>query len=393
MSTPSLSSSSSVASSAPSRATDPRAPSRATDPRAPSRATDPRAPIQALRPEVVAESCAIDLRTARKVLAGVHQRAVDTIGAPLPKNVRRIDVDAIAARYRVGRLAVVTREASAIDPFVKYVLEAEDGARLEAVRIPLEKAGRFVVCVSSQVGCAIGCAFCATGRLGLSRNLEAWEIVEQVRIVRRDLPPGARVHGVVFQGMGEPLANVDRVIQAIEILHDPCGQAIDERAITVCTVGVPSGIRRLAASGLRVRLGVSIASARREVRRSLVPVEKSNPLDEVLDAAAEFVRVTGDSPMFAVTPLAGINTTDADADALGEIVRAFREKTGVAPRLSIVPYNSIGEGDPFARASDAEADRFHARLRAIGVPVVRRYSGGGDVAAACGQLVAKVTRA
>ena len=298
---------------------------------------------------------------------------------------------AIGASLRVGVLRVVAREASSIDPFVKYVLECEDGARIEAVRIPLEKPGRFVVCVSSQVGCAIGCAFCATGRLGLARNLEAWEIVEQVRLVRRDLPEGGRVHGVVFQGMGEPLANVDRVIDAIHVLHDPCGQAIDQRAITVCTVGVPSGIRKLARSGLRVRLGVSIASARPSVRRSLVPVERSNPLEEVLDAAAEFVAATGDAPMFAVTILAGVNTSDDEADAFASMVQAFRARTGVSPRVSIVPYNSIGEDDPFTRAGDAESRHFRDRLSAIGVPVVLRYSGGGDVGAACGQLVARAT--
>lgn len=380
MSTASPSSSSSVA------------PASASDAARPAPLDANRSAIQARTPEEVAATCGVGIVTARKVVASVHQRFVDALGVEVPKQARRAEVDAIAARFRVGRLEVVAREASSIDPFVKYVLACEDGAQIEAVRIPLEKPGRFVVCVSSQVGCAIGCTFCATGRLGLSRNLEAWEIVEQVRVVRRDLPPGGRVHGVVFQGMGEPLANVDRVMQAIEVLHDPCGQAIDERAITVCTVGVPSAIRKLAASGLRVRLGISISSARREVRRSLVPVEKANPLDEVLEAAEDYVRTTGDAPMFAVTTLAGVNTSDEDADALAALVRDFKAKTGVSPRLSIVPYNSIGPGDPFARATDDEADRFHARLRAIGVPVVRRYSGGGDVGAACGQLVAKATR-
>jgi len=347
-------------------------------------------PIQACTPEEVAETCAVSITAARKMVAAVHQRFVDDVTTHMPKNTRRDERNAIAGRYRVGKLEIVAREASSIDPFVKYVLQCEDGARIEAVRIPLEKPGRFVVCVSSQVGCAIGCKFCATGRMGLSRNLEAWEIVEQVRIVRRELPPGTRVHGVVFQGMGEPLANVERVMRAIQILHDPCGQSIEQRNITVCTVGVPTAIRKLAASGLRVRLGVSISSARREVRRSLVPVEKSNPLDEVIAAAIEYVNATGDAPMFAVTPLAGINTTDEDADALDALVREFREKTGVSPRLSLVPYNPIGGDDPFARASDDEYDRFHKRLAAIGVPVVRRYSGGGDVSAACGQLVARV---
>ena len=352
-----------------------------------------RTPIQAMRPEDLAARCGVGLVTARKLVAAVHQRFWDDVGPTVPKNGLRVDVDAIAKTHRVGVLRVVAREASSVDPFVKYVLECEDGARLETVRIPLEKPGRFVVCVSSQVGCAIGCAFCATGRLGLSRNLEAWEIVEQVRVVRRELPAGSRIHGVVFQGMGEPLANVDRVIDAVRVLHDPCGHAIEQRNITVCTVGVPTGIRKLAASGLRVRLGVSISSARPEVRRSLVPVERQNPLEEVLEAAAEFVSRTGDAPMFAVTPLSGVNTHDADADALAALVMRFKARTGVSPRLSLVPYNSIGEGDPFRRADDAEYDRFHKRLAAIGVPVVRRYSGGGDVAAACGQLVAKTTRA
>ena len=329
-----------------------------------------------------------DISAARRIAAGVHQRFDDVLGVRVPRMCKRRDVDAVAAAYRVGAMKIVERQASALDPFVKYLLECEDGARIEAVRIPLEKPGRFVVCVSSQVGCAIGCAFCATGRLGLSRNLEAWEIVEQVRVVRRELPPAARVHGVVFQGMGEPLANVDRVMQAIEVLHHPCGQAIEQRAITVCTVGVPGGIRKLAASGLRVRLGISIASARAEVRRSLVPVERTNPLDEVLDAAAEYVRATGDAPMFAVTPLSGVNTSRDDADAFGAMVRAFVDRTGVSPRVSIVPYNPIGGDDPFARASDAEMAEFRARLSAIGVPVVLRYSGGSDVGAACGQLVA-----
>src|SRR5262249_42116601 len=161
----------------------------------------------------------------------------------------------------VGRrpaLRVVAETASAIDPFVKYLLEAPDGARFEAVRIPLEHPGRVTVCVSSQVGCALACAFCATGRLGLARNLAAWEIVELVRIGRAHSGDAAaargpqsigppRVHGVVFQGMGEPLANLDAVLQAIRVLHEPCALGIDARAITVCTAGLPSGIRRLAA--------------------------------------------------------------------------------------------------------------------------------------------------
>ena len=349
--------------------------------------------IQGFTPEEVVERVGCELTTARKIVAGVHQRGDDVLGVRMPKMSRRKDVDAIATRMYVGKLAVVAREASALDPFVKYVLQSEDGARIEAVRIPLEKPGRFVACVSSQVGCALRCAFCATGRLGLARNLDAWEIVEQVRVILRDLPEGGRMHGVVFQGMGEPLANVERVIAAIRVLHHPCGAAIDQRAITVCTVGIPAGIRKLCESGLRVRLGISIASARPEVRRTLVPVEISNPLTSVLDAAAEYVAITGDAPMFAITPLSSVNTSDADVDAFAHMVQEFRQRTGVSPRVSIVPYNPIGDDDPFVRAGDAESTRFRDRLSAIGVPVVRRYSGGSDIGAACGQLVGKLSTA
>ncbi|MFI5301647.1 MAG: radical SAM protein [Polyangiales bacterium] len=351
---------------------------------------DDRAAIQGLTPEQLAAT-GIDLTAARKVIAAVHQRFADTIADRIPNNARRRDVEAITNGHRVGKLNVIAREASAIDPFVKYVLECEDGARIEAVRIPLEKTGRFVVCVSSQVGCAIGCVFCATGRLGLTRNLEAWEIVEQVRIVRRDLPEGGRVHGVVFQGMGEPLANYDRVVQSIEVMSHPCGQAIDRRGITVCTVGIPSAIRKLAKTGLRVRLGVSISAARPEVRRRLVPVEAQNPLVEVLAAAADYARATGDAPMFAVTLLGGVNTSEEDADALAAMAAKFRQETGVTPRMSLVPYNAIGGDDPFVRATEVEASRLHDKLSALGVPVVRRYSGGSDVGAACGQLVARAS--
>src|SRR5690348_17298121 len=197
----------------------------------------------------------------------------------------RVRKEVRVAALSVGgepRLEIVAEQASAIDPFKKLLFRAADGAELEAVRIPLEKKGRFSVCVSSQVGCALACAFCATGRMGLRRNLETWEIVEQVRAVRRTLVAGEKIHGVVFQGMGEPLANLDRVLAAIEIFRDPSAQAIDARAITVCTSGIPSGILRLAKEAPNVRLGLSIGSAIAGKRKSLMPVDDAHPLEEVI---------------------------------------------------------------------------------------------------------------
>ena len=262
---------------------------------------------------------------------------------------------------------------------------------IEAVRIPLEKRGRFSACVSSQVGCALACSFCATGRLGLRRNLETWEIVEQVRAIRRTLAPGERVHGVVFQGMGEPLANLDRVLEAIEVMSDPSALAIDQRAMTVSTSGLPSGIRRLAEEAPRVRLALSIGSARPEVRRSLMPIERSHPLEEVLEAVKEHARATDLAPLWAVTPLAGVNDGDEDARAIAKLALDFTASTGIRPRISVIPYNRIDddEGDPFRRSADERAARFRDAMRAEGVFTHLRYSGGGDVDAACGQLAAR----
>ena len=222
-------------------------------------------------------------------------------------------------------------------------------------------------------------------RLGLTRNLEAWEIVEQVRVIRARLPHG-RVHGVVFQGMGEPLANLDAVLAAIAVMTEPSALGIDARAITVCTAGLPGGIRRLAAEAPNVRLGISISSVLPETRRSLMPITRAHALDEVLAAAADHARATGLSPMWAVTLLDGVNDSDDHALALAARARAFEAETGRRPRISVIAFNAI-EGEPFQRS------RREAEFRAaLGMPSHRRYSGGSDVAAACGQLTAASPR-
>jgi 23S rRNA (adenine2503-C2)-methyltransferase len=324
-------------------------------------------------------------------VAAVHRgEAVESVSG-----VRRVALNAVREAGDVPTLRVVGVQQSVLDPFIKLALATADGHVVEAVRIPLERPGRYSVCVSSQAGCALACAFCATGRLGLARNLEAWEIVEQVRLVRETLrqsagPARPRVHGVVFQGMGEPLANLDRVVQAVRVLSDPCALAIDARAMTVCTSGLPAGIRRLARELPKVRLGLSIASARGDVRRRLMPITAAHPLEEVIDAVEEHARTTGIAPMWAVTQLAGVNDSEDDARALADLVRTFTSRTGIRPRVSVVPYNRITADseaeDPFARG---DARTFLDLLAAHGVHAHLRYSGGSDVAAACGQLAGR----
>ena len=352
-----------------------------------SASVDARPALQALCPEELVEIApGIELGEARKLIALVHR------GEPLPRRspseVRRSSLERVRATTRLPELRLVARTPSTVDGFVKYGLAGDDGAVFEAVKIPLERPDRVTVCVSSQVGCALACAFCATGRLGLLRNLDAWEIVEQLRVVRRDLLPGARIHGVVFQGMGEPLANWPQVRQAARVMSESSAQAVDARNITISTAGLPAGIRALGAALPNVRLALSIGSARTELRRELIPLEGRHPLETVLLAAGEHARATRLVPLFAYTLLAEKNDTPEDATALAAMVKDFAERYGKRPRLSLIPYNTIGAGDPFRRADDARHARFREMLIAHGVVPTRRYSGGSDVAAACGQLAA-----
>jgi 23S rRNA (adenine2503-C2)-methyltransferase len=336
--------------------------------------------------ELVEVAPGIEVGEARKLIALVHRG--EALPVRSPSEVRRQSLDRVRASTDVPELRLVDRASSPVDGFVKYALAGLDGAVFEAVKIPLEQPDRVTVCVSSQVGCALACAFCATGRLGLQRNLEAWEIVDQVRTIRRDLPAGVRVHGVVFQGMGEPLANWAAVRQAARVLSESSAQAVDARNITISTAGLPAGIRALAETLPNVRLAVSIGSARPAVRRELIPLETRYPLTSVLAAAGEHARATNLVPLFAYTLLAGKNDTEEDAMALAAVVKSFAQRYGKRPRLSLIPYNAIGDEDPFTRADEAAHARFREMLVARGVVPTRRYSGGGDVAAACGQLAA-----
>jgi 23S rRNA (adenine2503-C2)-methyltransferase len=317
---------------------------------------------------LVAAVPAITLAEARKIVAMVHR------GEPVAPTsaVRRVAAEAVRSAGHVPVLEVQAEVASAIDPFVKYRLAAPDAP------------------VSSQVGCALACRFCATGALGLVRNLAPWEIVEQVRVVRARLPAGAgaRVHGVVFQGMGEPMANLDAVLAAIAVLTEPSAQGIDARAITVSTAGLPHGIRRLAQLAPKVRLAISLGSFDPTVRRDLMPISRAHALADVLAACAEHTRTTGLSPMWSLTLLDGVNDSPAHAGALAAAVAAFVADAGRRPRLSIIPYNPTGPGDPFRRSPPERERAFRAVLAAAGLPNHKRYSGGGDVAAACGQLAA-----
>lgn len=324
------------------------------------------------------------VRLVRQLHAAAVRRDAVDLPVSLPNTSPRL-LQRLRERVRIPRLELVDKVVSSQDGFARYVFQGEEAGRFEAVRIPLlhrPEDRKYVVCVSSQVGCALGCVFCATGRMGFQRNLAVWEIVDQVTRIQADSEHPVR--GVVFMGMGEPMLNYDRVIRAARIFSEPCGMAINAKAITISTVGVVPAIRRFTTEGHPYRLIVSLTSARSEQRAELLPIEKSYPLPELLDAVREYHAATRKRVTFAWTVLAGINTSREEARALADLTR------GLPILLDLIDVN-----DPtgqFHRPSTDEANAFRDALREeLAMPVQRRYSGGQDIHGACGMLAATVS--
>jgi len=319
----------------------------------------------------------LDDTLARRIVARVVGEDRDDLDGVrgLPRRLAR----EVASRSRTTRLEVLDRRASRIDPFVKYLLRASDGHVFEAVRIPLERP-RWSVCVSSQAGCALGCAFCETGRLGLGRDLEPWEMVEQVLIVRRE-GPERPVTGVVFQGQGEPFQNYDHVIRAAEILRHPCGARIGGDRITISTVGVLPMIERYMAEGHPYRLILSLTTAFQDKRERLVPLARRYAVSDLAAAMRRHADLRGGPVNLAWVLMRGINTGPEEAHELGRLF------AGTKVRLSLIDVNDpTGRFEP---PDERERGRFLSALAENGIGFVRRYSGGADIHAACGMLASQ----
>lgn len=327
-------------------------------------------------------SIGITLRQARQLHAAVIRRG------QLPSNDQGIAAKTLQAVGRltaIPNLSVIDKRVSPQDGFTKYLFRGDGPGLFEAVAIPLlhrPEDRKYVVCVSSQVGCAMGCEFCATGRMGFRRNLAAWEIVDQVIKIQADVPYPVR--GVVFMGMGEPMLNYDPVIQAAKIMSESCGMAIGGKAITISTAGIVPGIRRFTAEGHIYRLVVSLNSADPTQRRELMPVEAAYPLSELMPAMREYHEATGRRVVLAWTMMAGINTREEDAQTLADLTR------GLPIKLDLIDVN-----DPTGRFRPPSTDELRvfrdALTEKLGVPVGRRYSGGRDIHAACGMLAGQPT--
>jgi 23S rRNA (adenine2503-C2)-methyltransferase len=270
----------------------------------------------------------------------------------------------------------------------KVLHRLSDGLLVESVLMHFPARGgsreRHTLCVSSQAGCAVGCPFCATGELGLERDLETAEIADQVRHAARRLAADDRhLTNVVFMGMGEPLLNLDRVLEAIAALNDSKRFGLGARHITVSTSGVVPGIRRLTALGPQFTLAVSLHAARDALRDVLVPLNRRWPVGEVVSAAREHAAATGRRVTYEVTMIDGINDTDADADAMAALLRDEHA------HVNLIPMNQVAH-TPWTGTPIPGVERFADRLRAAGIQTTIRFNRGTEIGAACGQLAAEL---
>jgi len=332
-------------------------------------------PFEELHPALL--SLGLDEATSRRVFASVFAHDRDLVGVLATRGLRREWRQSLASRARVPSLRVVDRRP-ARDGFLKYVFDLDDGLRVETVRIPL-LGDKFTVCLSSQVGCALGCTFCQTGRMGFFRNLSTWEIVDQLLWVRREAPHPVR--GAVFMGMGEPLLNYDNVMRAASILCHPAGPGIAARAITISTAGVVPAIRRYTRERHRYRLAVSLTAPTSAKRAQVMPIERAFPLADLMDAVREHHAQTKERVMIEYVLIRGFNTGRDDARALQALF------AGLPVRFNIIEVNDA-ERRYLPPAAD-ELHRFRDALDVLHQPVVRRYSGGQEVGAGCGMLATR----
>jgi 23S rRNA (adenine2503-C2)-methyltransferase len=289
----------------------------------------------------------------------------------------------LAAETRIGVLPVSLETESSDGHTRKYLLGLADGERIETVLMRF--TGRVTACVSSQAGCAMGCVFCATGQMGYRRHLSTAEIVSQVVHVARALrsATAARsLRNVVFMGMGEPLHNYDAVMKAADILRDPSGLGLSAERITLSTVGVVPGIRRMADEASPIHLAVSLHAATQEERAALVPAARKWPLDELMDACRHFCVTLGRRIFFEWTLIDGRNDTEGHARAVGRLIQ------GLPAQVNLIPLNPTAgySGVP----SRTEAARRFQKILAheYGLPSTVRLRRGIDIDAGCGQLAA-----
>lgn len=342
-----------------------------------------------LTPDSLSQACArhaLPAYAARQLLEWVYGKGITD--PDLMTNVSDRNRQVLKGLFRF-ELGVIRHHQIASDQTQKLLLGWSNRAsttqdlpvlderrETESVMIPTDL--RRTACVSSQIGCPVGCTFCASGLGGLDGNLSAGMIVEQIHHLRR-LSEGQRITNVVFMGMGEPLANFDAVLDAIRTMNADWGYGISARKITISTVGLPASIRKLVEFELPVTLALSLHAPNDEIRRTLIPWAQYTTLDELVDACAEYFNKSGREITLEYLLLSKVNDRPEHARELADLAGKLRAN------INLIRYNEVS-GLPYERPTNEDVRRFHEILRERGVNVHIRASRGRDIAAACGQL-------
>ena len=310
---------------------------------------------------------------ARQMMRWIYQDHISSFEemTDLPRTFRL----ALAEAAYLSTLTIAAEKAAG-DGTRKFLFTLYDGNRIESVLIP-EKS-HTTVCLSTQVGCALGCTFCRSGKHGLIRNLRAAEITNQLWTIRKNLLPRGAAANVVFMGMGEPLANYDNTLKALRILTDPAGFAVSHRRITVSTAGLIPQIKKLGCD-LPVNLAISLNASNNALRSALMPVNRHYPLDKLIESASSAVLPPRKRITFEYILIDGVNDSPADAKALVSLLQGIRCK------INLIPFNEHGETD-FKRPDMRAVEHFRSYLSSRNLTAIVRYSKGNDIAAACGQL-------
>lgn len=310
---------------------------------------------------------------ARQIFHWIYKRGITDFAqmSDLPRDLR------LSTMFAATTPAVERVERSS-DGTTKLLLRLADGKHIESVYIPDTPAQTF--CISTQVGCAMRCAFCLTGKMGIDRNLTAGEIAGQVRVLASELGMLDRRFNIVLMGMGEPLHNYDSTMKALRMLADEHGFAMSPRRMTLSTVGVLPALERLATEPLMPNLAISLHATTEEQRDLLVPINRKYGLEELLDACRQFPLKRRERITFEYVMLQDVNDSAEDARRLVRLLHGIRGKVNLLP-LNEAP------GIPFSRPSDERVDRFARILSEHGITVSVRKSRGRDIRAACGQLI------
>jgi len=310
-----------------------------------------------------------------QIFRWIHRRGVNDLGAmtDLPLDLR----GRLAAEFVLTTPTLAHREKSS-DGTEKFLLRLADGRQIESVFIPDTPSMTF--CISTQVGCAMACAFCLTGKMGLVRNLTAGEIVGQVRVLTAALAMRDTPFNIVLMGMGEPLHNYDETMKALRILADPQGFALPPRRVTLSTVGLLPALERLASEPVMPNLAISLHAPTDFQRGELVPINRKYGVSDIIEACRRFPLQKRRRITFEYVLLAGVNDSPQDARRLARLV------AGVKSKVNLIPLNAAA-GIPFERPSDEAIDRFARIVSEHGVDVSVRKSRGRDIRAACGQLI------